>query len=73
LAVGGIMLLTRLGTWYRSHLAAVRHRPVRVATEHVLPRRRVITRCAKSYTAQAIRRRAKFPRVTTAFIDAAST
>jgi len=42
LAVGGIMLLTRLGTWYRSHLAAVRHRPVRVATEHVLPRRRVI-------------------------------
>jgi MFS transporter, FSR family, fosmidomycin resistance protein len=40
-ALGGIILLSRVGTWYGSHLAGFRRRAAAPAT-HALPRRKVI-------------------------------
>jgi FSR family fosmidomycin resistance protein-like MFS transporter len=42
LAVAGIVLLTRLGMWYRSHLELTRQRPKAVHAAPPLPRRRII-------------------------------
>lgn len=42
LAVGGIVLLTRLGHWYRAHLELTRSRPGPTTTGAHLPRSRVV-------------------------------